>query len=95
MLYIGSTGGKLIAVDLAKQSIAWTFETDGSKQNGPAFTKPDGSADYYAAFASNFYDDMMLGYGKVLTVGTILSSPVVLDGVIYVGSTDGNLYALM
>jgi eukaryotic-like serine/threonine-protein kinase len=95
MLYVGSTGGKLIAVDLAKQTIAWTFETDASKQNGPAFTKPDGTADYYAAFASNFYDDIMVGYGKLMTVGTILSSPVVLDGVIYVGSTDGNLYALM
>jgi outer membrane protein assembly factor BamB len=95
MLFVGSTGGKLIAVDLAKQNIAWAFETDASKQNGPAFTKPDGSADYYAPFASNFYDDIMVGYGKLMTVGTILSSPVVLEGVIYVGSADGNLYALM
>jgi len=95
MLYVGSTSGKLIAVDLAKQSIAWTFETEASKQNARAFTKPDGSADYYAAFASDFYDDVMAAYVKLLTVGTILSSPVVLDSVIYVGSADGNLYALM
>jgi outer membrane protein assembly factor BamB len=95
MLYVGSTAGKLIAVDLAKQSIAWTFETEASKQNARAFTKPDGSADYYAAFGSDFYDDVMAAYGKLLTVGTILSSPVVLDRVIYVGSADGNLYALM
>jgi len=26
--------------------------------------------------------------------GSILSSPVVVDGVLYVGSTDGNLYAI-
>jgi outer membrane protein assembly factor BamB len=95
MLYVGSTSGKLIAVDLAKQSIAWTFETEASKTNSPAFTKPDGTADYYSAFTSDFYDDMMAGYGKLLTVGPILSSPVVLDHVIYVGSVDGNLYALM
>jgi outer membrane protein assembly factor BamB len=31
---------------------------------------------------------------RMMTVGAILSSPVVADGVIYVGSTDGNLYAL-
>jgi outer membrane protein assembly factor BamB len=37
----------------------------------------------------------MAGYGKLLTVGPILSSPVVVDNVIYVGGTDGNLYALM
>jgi outer membrane protein assembly factor BamB len=95
MLYVGSTSGKLIAVDLAKREIAWTFETEGAKQNGRAFTKPDGTSDYFSAFPSNFYDDIMFGYGKLLAVGTILSSPVVLDGVVYVGSADGNLYALM
>jgi outer membrane protein assembly factor BamB len=30
----------------------------------------------------------------MFTLGSILSSPVVADGVLYVGSTDGNLYAL-
>ena len=95
MLYVGSTSGRLNAVDLANRKIAWTFETDASKQNGPAYTKPDGTADYYAAFASDFYDDLMLGYGKLLTVGPVLSSPVAVDNVIYVGGTDGYLYALM
>jgi outer membrane protein assembly factor BamB len=37
----------------------------------------------------------MTGYGKLLTLGPILSSPVVVDNVIYVGGTDGNLYALI
>ena len=95
MLYVGSNSGKLIALDLAKQTTAWTFETEGSKKNGSAFTKPDGSPNYEAAFASDFYDDIVSGYNKMLTVGTILSSPAVADGVIYVGSADGNLYALM
>jgi outer membrane protein assembly factor BamB len=30
-----------------------------------------------------------------MSVGAVLSSPVVVDNVIYVGSADGNLYALM
>jgi eukaryotic-like serine/threonine-protein kinase len=95
VLYIGSTSGRLNAIDLKNQKIAWTFETDASKQNLPTYSKPDGTADYYAPFASDFYDDLMAGYGKLLTVGPILSSPVVVDNVIYVGGTDGNLYALM
>lgn len=94
-LYVGSTAGKLNAIDLANRRIAWTFETDASKQGGPAYTKQDGAPNYEVAFASDFYDDLMLGYGKLLSVGPILSSPVVADGVIYVGSVDGNLYALM
>ena len=32
---------------------------------------------------------------KMLTVGAILSSPTIVNGTIYVGSTDGNVYALI
>ena len=95
MLYIGSHVGKLFAIDLAGQKTAWAFETDGSKQNGPAYTKPDGTPKYDAAFASDVYDDMIVDVGRLMPVGAILSSPVVVDNVVYVGSTDGNLYALM
>ena len=95
MLYIGSHSGKLIAVDLASQATAWTFATDGCKENGPTYTKPDGTPKYEIAYASDFYDDMIIGVGKMMSVGAILSSPVVVDNVIYFGSADGNLYALM
>jgi outer membrane protein assembly factor BamB len=95
MLYIGSHKGTLIAIDLASQRTAWTFETDNARQNGPAYTKPDGTPNYEAAFTSDFYDDIIAGNSKMMSLGTILSSPVVVDGVIYFGSTDGNLYALM
>jgi outer membrane protein assembly factor BamB len=37
----------------------------------------------------------MTGYGKLLALGPFLSSPVVVDNVVYFGGTDGNLYALM
>ena len=95
MLYVGSSAGKLNAIDLKNQKAAWAFETDAAKQNGPAYTQPDGTPNYAAAFNSDFYDDLMAGYAKLLTVGPIFSSPVVVDNVIYVGGTDGNLYALM
>jgi eukaryotic-like serine/threonine-protein kinase len=95
MLYIGSHQGKLITIDLASQKPAWTFETDASRQSGPAFTKPDGTPNYEAAFGDSFYDNMVIGVSKMLSVGAILSSPVIANNVIYVGSTDGFLYALM
>jgi len=95
MLYVGTFGGKLNVVDLANQKLAWTFATEASKQNAPALTKPDGNADFYAPFVSDFYDDMLIGYGKLLTLGPILSSPVVVGNTVYFGSMDGNLYALM
>jgi eukaryotic-like serine/threonine-protein kinase len=95
MLYIGSHQGKLIAIDLASQKVAWTFETDASRQNGPALTKPDGTPNYEVAYGDSFFESMVIGVHKMMSVGAILSSPVVVNNVIYVGSADGFLYALM
>jgi outer membrane protein assembly factor BamB len=94
ILYIGSHDGKLRAIDLVTNNLAWTFQTDGSKENGAALTNEDGSPKYEAAFTDDFYDNMVAGVAKMMTVGTVLSSPVVANGVIYFGSTDGNLYAV-
>lgn len=96
MLYMGNFGGKLTAIDLKTQKPVWVFETDGAKLNAPALTNADGSIRFEAVFASPnlFYDDMVIAVYKLFTMGTILSSPVVVGDTVYVGSTDGNLYAL-
>jgi glucose dehydrogenase len=93
--YLGSHEGKIFAIDLKTQKLAWTFATDGSKKNGATYTKPDGTTNYELAFTDFFYDDMVSGVQKLLTVGAVLSSPAIADGTIYFGSTDGNLYALI
>jgi len=92
--YLGTQDGKLTALDLTGQKIAWSFQTDAAKENLTKFSKPDGGPDYAVAFADDFYDSMMVGVAKMYSTGSILSSPVVVDNVIYFGSTDGNLYAL-
>ena len=95
MLYVGSHNGKLRAINLKTGKIAWTFETDGLRRNGSTYTKADGTPNYETVYASDFYDDIVVGHVKMMTMGAILSSPVVADGVVYVGSTDGSLYALI
>jgi eukaryotic-like serine/threonine-protein kinase len=94
MLYLGTHEGKLATIDLTTQKPSWVFQTDASKENGPALTKADGKPNYEAAFFDFYYDDMVVGVNKMLSVGAILSSPVVVNNAIYFGSTDGNLYAL-
>jgi eukaryotic-like serine/threonine-protein kinase len=93
-LYVAGQDGKLVAINLVSRRPVWVFQSEGSRRNLTASSKPDGSPNYEAAFTSNFYDDMVAGISKVHTVGTILSSPVVSGSVVYVGSADGNLYAL-
>jgi outer membrane protein assembly factor BamB len=93
-LYLVEQNGKMSAIDLLTRKVAWSFQSDASRQNLQGLSKPDGSPDYAATFRSNFYDEMIVGISKLHTVGTMLSSPVVSGNVVYVGSADGNLYAL-
>jgi outer membrane protein assembly factor BamB len=93
-LYLAGQDGKLVAIDLTSRKPVWTFQTDGSKQNLLAYSMPDGSPNYRAAFTSDFYDDLIAGVERMRSIGMILSSPVISGSVVYVGSTDGNLYAL-
>ncbi len=67
---------------------------DRRPKSNTALFRPDGNPNYEAVYPSDFYDDMMAGYIKLQAVGPILASPVVVDNVVYVGSVDGNLYAL-
>jgi eukaryotic-like serine/threonine-protein kinase len=93
-IYFGSHNGVLTAVDLKTAKVAWTFQTDGARQNLAGFSKPDGTTKYEAVFTENFYDNMLIGVYKLFATGAILSSPVVVGNAVYFGSTDGNLYAL-
>ncbi|HEY6371790.1 MAG TPA: PQQ-binding-like beta-propeller repeat protein [Candidatus Sulfotelmatobacter sp.] len=94
MLYVGSTQGKLVAVDLGGFKLGWSFETEGMKTHGPEYTKADGTPNEEAIYHSDFYDDMVAGVDRTMSMGAILSSPVVSGEVVYVGSADGNLYAV-
>ena len=93
MLYVGAQSGKLMGIDLGQQRVAWTFESDGAKRNSAAYTKPDGTPNYEAAFSDFFYDDMVAGVQRMRTLGAFDSSPVIEGDTIYIGSTDGNVYA--
>jgi outer membrane protein assembly factor BamB len=93
-LYQPSEDGKVYAIDLKSGKRAWEFQTEASRQNLAALSKPDGMPNYAAAFSENFYDAMVIGVNKMYSVGMILSSPVAVGDMIYVGSMDGNLYAI-
>jgi outer membrane protein assembly factor BamB len=93
-LLIGSHAGTLMAIDLDKHAVAWTYRTDGAVRNAAAYTQKNGDPDYGAAFIDNFYDDLIIGVQRMMSVGSVLSSPVVADGVVYFGSSDGNVYAI-
>jgi eukaryotic-like serine/threonine-protein kinase len=93
-LYIGSHQGKLVAIDLKTRQLAWTFQTDDAQKNGPTYTQADGRPNYAAAVSDSFYDQMVIGLDRMMSVGAVLSTPVIDGDTVFFGSWDGQLYAL-
>lgn len=92
--YYGSSDGYLNAVDITHGTLLARFQTDGSKENGAPYTGEDGVFHAGPMYPDRTLDGMMIGMRTMMTVGSVLSSPVVADGIVYFGSTDGHLYAV-
>jgi eukaryotic-like serine/threonine-protein kinase len=93
-LYIGSHAGRVLAIDLKARKLAWAFTTDGARKNAAAYTKADGTPDYRAAVSDSFYDQLVIGMDRMMSVGAVVSTPVIDGDTLYVGSWDGQLYAI-
>jgi eukaryotic-like serine/threonine-protein kinase len=92
--FYGTSDGYLNAVSLTDGTLLAQFRTDGSKANGPRFTDENGRIRTNLMYPDRTLDGMMIGMRTMMTLGSVLSSPVVAGGVVYFGSTDGHLYAV-
>jgi len=95
LAYVGNHNGRVYAIETKTGALAWEFATEASKLDPLKLLTPEGRLDR-AAFAPIFGDfqDMYIDFYRFLSIGAIFSSPVVDGGRLYVGSSDGNLYAL-
>jgi len=94
LIYFGSSDGWLHALDAKTGTMKAEFQTDGSRQNSPKYVDAQGRIISSALYPDITLDGMVIGLDRMFSLGSILSSPVVVDGVVYFGSTDGHLYAL-
>jgi len=97
LAYFGDHNGRLYAVDAKSGKLAWQFQTEASQADPLKVLNPDGSLNQESLYSPVFndFEDMYLSIFKFASVVAIMSSPVVDKGVVYFGSMDGNLYALM
>jgi len=93
-LYIGSHQGKLLAINLKTRQLAWSFATEDAQKNGPTYTKADVTPNYRAAASDSFYDQLVIGLDRMMSVGAVLSTPVIDGDTLFFGSWDGQLYAI-
>lgn len=94
VVYYGSSDGFLNAARIEDGKLLARFQTDGSKENGPRLIDEDGQIRSRLLYPDATLDGMMIGMRTMMTLGSVLSSPMVADGVVYFGSTDGTVYAV-
>jgi outer membrane protein assembly factor BamB len=94
LAYFGSSDGWVHAIDIASGATRALFQTDGSKENHQKYVDSTGRLISAAMYTEGTYDGMIIGLHRMFTLGSVLSSPVARDGILFVGSTDGNVYAL-
>jgi eukaryotic-like serine/threonine-protein kinase len=90
----GVLNGTLEARDLATGELLWDFRTESSRENVAWALTADRRFNVPMLYRSNAGEAEIVATAKQLAVGSMFSSPLVAGGVVYVGSTDGNLYAL-
>ena len=94
VVYFGAHDGWLRGLDLKTGEVRYEFQTDGNKANAAKYVLPDGKLNYPAIYTQPGLEGIFAGIDRMQSLGSVLSSPVIADGVAYFGSTDGNLYAV-
>lgn len=94
VVLIGVLNGTLEARDLGTGELLWTFQSPQGKTNPYWALTSDGRLNGSMIFNSSWRESTTLGIERQISAGAFYATPLVSKGVIYAGSTDGNLYAI-
>src|SRR6185369_13973819 len=79
VVYFGSSDGWLHALDVATGTVKAEFQSDGSRENASKYIDDKGHmTNLYPDFT---HDGMVIGVHRMFSLGSFISSPVVVDGV--------------
>jgi eukaryotic-like serine/threonine-protein kinase len=93
-VYQGALNGTVEARDLATGELLWYFQTEASRQNKAWVLTSERRFNMPMLFRSSLGEASVVSADRQSSVGSIFSSPLVAGGVLFLGSTDGNLYAV-
>jgi outer membrane protein assembly factor BamB len=90
----GVLNGTLEARDLNSGELLWDFQVEKSKQNNGWVLTSERHLNSPLLYYSPWRETPLVATERQFNIGAIFSSPLVANGVVYFGSTDGFLYAL-
>ncbi|WP_281615330.1 PQQ-like beta-propeller repeat protein [Flammeovirga sp. SubArs3] len=89
-IYFGCFNGKLYKFNIADEELSQVFQTHGSENNYfNVYNKKDEFVDGFNLYDDNYKE----AEEKILSLGAILSTPIVDNQVIYFGDSNGYIYA--
>ena len=93
-VFLGVLNGTLSARDAATGKVLWEFQTDASKENKGWPLTAEKRFNVPMLFFDSWREAPIVAQDRQLSVGSVFSSPLVANGAVYFGSTDGFVYAL-
>ena len=94
MVLYGVLNGTLEARDRASGSLLWEYQTEASRRNVGWVLTSERKFNSPLLFHSAWREAPLVGADRQFGVGSIFSSPLVVGGVVYFGSSDGYVYAI-
>jgi len=94
VVYQPVLNGTLEARDLATGDLLWEFRTQASRDNAAWALTADGKINGPMLYRTTNGESQVVAGALQFAVGAMFSSPLVADRTVYVGSTDGFMYAL-
>lgn len=94
VVLIGVLNGVLQARDKASGALLWEFQTEASRANRGWVLTAERRFNGAMTYPSGWHDATALGAERQQGVGSFFSTPLVVGGVVYIGSADGRMYAL-
>ena len=92
--FFGSSDGRFYGVDVRSGKVVARFSTDASRRNLTQHLDASGNLDLNGFFTDPTLDGAFVGLNELYALGSIFGSPVVSGGTLFIGATDGVLYAL-
>jgi outer membrane protein assembly factor BamB len=94
IVYYGTFDGRLYGVDVHSGKVVERFATDASRRNLSKYLDAHGNLDIGKLDPDYTFEGAIVGLNNTYGLGSIVGSPAIDDGALFIGGTDGTLYAL-